>query len=78
MLLASLGLLILGHHVLELRPQRLHGRELVADGDDRFERAVQLVDVGEDLLEALGGERSAAVEERVAILVKSSPWLSHR
>lgn len=44
---------LLGHDALELRPQRLDRGELVADGDDGLERAVELVDVGQDVFEAL-------------------------
>lgn len=54
LLLSLLGILgPLGHDVFKLRPQRLDGGELVADGDDGLEGSVQLVDVGEDVFEAL-------------------------
>lgn len=45
--------LLLSHDVLECAPQRLDRRELVAHRDDGLEVAVELVDVGEDVLEAL-------------------------
>ena len=44
---------VLGHHALELTPQRLDGAEFVAHGDDAFEGAVELVDVLEDAFEGL-------------------------
>lgn len=44
---------LLSHDALELRPQRLDRGELVAHGDDGLERAVELVDVGQDVFEAL-------------------------
>ena len=49
----GLALLLLGHDVLKLRPQRLDRRELVSDRDDRLEGPIELVDVCKDLLEAL-------------------------
>lgn len=48
---------LLGHDVLKGAPQRLDRRELVADRDDGLEVPVQLVDVCQDLLEALFGFR---------------------
>lgn len=53
LLALHLTLLLLGHDGLERAPQRLHGAELVAHRDDGLEVAVQLVDVCEDVLEAL-------------------------
>lgn len=53
--------LVLGHDILKGTPQRLDRRELVADRDDGLEVPVQLVDVCQDLLEALcaGAGRAA-------------------
>ena len=53
LVVTRLALLVLGHDVLELRPKRLDRGELVAHGNDGLERPVELVDVGEDVLEAL-------------------------
>ena len=39
---------VLGHDVLKVTPQRLDGREFVADRRDFFERAVEFVDVLQD------------------------------
>lgn len=52
-------ILVLGHDVLKVTPQRLDGRELSADLRDLLERAVQLVDVLEYELETLQ-DRSVA------------------
>jgi hypothetical protein len=45
---------ILGHDVLKVAPKRLNGRKLGANLRDFLERAVQLVDVLQDQLKALG------------------------
>ncbi|KAM0802991.1 hypothetical protein BDR22DRAFT_76077 [Usnea florida] len=45
--------ILLRHHPFKLTPQRLHGSELVPNGNHAFQRAVQLVDVLEDVFETL-------------------------
>lgn len=42
---------ILAHHILKLRPQCLNRGELIPHRGDRLERPVQLVYIGEDVLE---------------------------
>ena len=39
---------VLGHDVFKVTPQRLNGREFVADRRDFFERAVEFVDILQD------------------------------
>jgi hypothetical protein len=44
---------VLGHDILELRPQGFDGGELVADGDDAFQVAVEAVEILKDVFERL-------------------------
>lgn len=59
--------LILGHDILKVTPQRFDGCKLSADLGDFFERAVQLVDVLEYGFEALEARSVSRFVERTAV-----------
>jgi hypothetical protein len=58
LLLLVRAIRVMSHNSLKLRPERLDRAEFVAHGDDAFERAIELVDVCEDVFKALSVPQS--------------------